>query len=75
MTEKHRQKVFKNPKNRIKELVCFRCNKKIIAPDDYVGNIYHLLEVHYVETHSIDLKTMDWSTFEEKDEKDDEDLW
>jgi len=71
--EKYRQKRYRVKKDRVKELTCFRCNKKIVAPDDYVGNIYTLLEVHYNEEHSIDLKTMDWNTLEE--EKDDEDLW
>jgi len=73
--EQHRQKRFRVTKNRVKELTCFRCGKKIIAPDDYVGNIYTLLEVHYNQEHSIDLKKVDWNSFEEEEEKDDEDLW
>ena len=75
--EEYRQKRYKVKKdNRVKELVCFRCNKKIVAPEDYLGNIYTLLEVHYNLEHSIDLKTMDWDKFEENEnDKDDEDLW
>jgi len=75
--ENYRQKRYKVKKdNRVKELTCFRCNTKIVAPDDYLGNIYTLLEVHYNLEHSIDLKTMDWDKFEENEnDKDDEDLW
>jgi len=70
----YRQKRYTPRKNRLKELTCFRCGKKIVAPDDYVGNIYILLEVHYNEVHSLDLKSIDWDTFQE-DEAEDEDMW
>jgi len=74
--EHYRQKRYKVKKdNRVKELTCFRCNKKIVAPEDYLGNIYTLLEVHYNQEHSIDLKTMDWSSFGDEEDKEDEDLW
>jgi len=45
---------------KLKDIKCYRCNKKIPIPDDYVGNPYTLLEVHYVINHKIDLKTFDW---------------
>lgn len=73
--ENYRQKRFKPRKNRVKELTCFRCGKKIVASDDYLGNIYALLEVHYNQEHSIDLKKVDWNSFEEEEKKEDEDLW
>jgi len=45
---------------KLKDIKCYRCNKKIPIPEDYTGNPYTLLEVHYVIEHEIDLKTFDW---------------
>jgi len=48
-------------KTKVKKLKCFRCRQVINIPQDYVGNPYTLLEVHYMVAHSIDLKNFDWN--------------
>jgi len=47
-------------KEKLTNIKCYRCNTKVPIPDDYIGNPYTLLEVHYVVEHQIDLKTFDW---------------
>lgn len=49
-----------NKNEKIKSIKCYRCDAFVKIPDDYVGNPYTLLEVHYMIEHSIDLKTFDW---------------
>jgi hypothetical protein len=72
--ENHRQKRYRVKKNKVNELTCFKCGEKIIAPLDFLGSIYSLLEVHYIEEHSINLKKVDWDSLKEEDIED-EDLW
>lgn len=48
-------------KKKPKELKCYQCNAFIKVPDDYIGNPYHILEVHYMVVHQIDLRTVNWN--------------
>jgi len=52
-------------KTKIKHFKCFRCNKLIHIPEDYKGNPYHLLEVHYAKEHDINLQKDGWLKTEE----------
>ncbi len=43
------------------KLICYECNSYIRVPEDFVGNVYTLLEIHYFSEHGIDLKTVNWN--------------
>jgi len=53
--EKQKKKMYK----------CFRCGAIVPVPEDYIGNSYVLIEMHYLKEHGMDLKKIDWSLFNE----------